>query len=419
MYRTKEHGANARELNKAMFKDVYKALDNGQMLGFAPEGASRFLPFMAKPLKTGVARIAYETVSRNLKENPDFQLKILPTGITFTHREKFRSDVVVFYDKPIIVDASWMEGNGRFDNYRDAIKELTKQLEESLHAKTINCPDWETTKVAMTAARLHRPLGTKISLGEYIMHLRGWVEILKPLESEGSNESGAKAPPSYLHPEVAYLRKKLLEYQELLISKRLKTSVSNDRVSGPHAEACLTYETTWDPLLDIITCASLFSSWAPTGTVEARMKFAVERPTMNDSVAEMKMLYNTVSVTVSAVVPFLTRWYVPFFVPPLLYLTIRFYEDGVASARSFYTLWKLLFLYKSTMAKLRSMRRECKSLVTKMASKLPEDAMGVADKGEEVVGEKDKDIPWYRLKWYEWTYTTFLYNLIMRRQKIE
>lgn len=424
VYRAKEHGANARELNKAMFKDVYTALDNGQMLGFAPEGASRFLPFMAKPLKTGVARIAYETVSRNLDTNPGFRLKILPTGITFTHREKFRSDVVIFYDEPIIVDASWMEGNGRFETYRDAITELTKQLEDSLHAKTINCPDWETTKVAMTAARLHRPLGTQIGLGEYIMHLRGWVELLKPLGDAEDAGDAEKRPPSYLHPEVPYLRKKLLEYQELLDLKKIKDErVRTIEFQGPMPRHVIIMRMVQRALLcvTLFTCASpVLVVWAPTWYLLKRREWKLlsKGPRWNDSVAEMKMLYSTVSVTVlMLIVPLLTRWYVPFFIPPVLYLTIRFYEDGVASARSFYTLWKLLFLYKSTMAKLRSMRRECKALVAKMASRLPESAAGAAAKGEEVVNEKDKDIPWYSLKWYEWTFTTFLYNLVMRRQK--
>jgi glycerol-3-phosphate O-acyltransferase/dihydroxyacetone phosphate acyltransferase len=80
------------------------------MLGFAPEGVSRFLPYMCRPFKTGVARIAYETVHRNMSTNPDFSVKILPTGITFTHREKFRSDVLIMYQKPIVVDKTWMEG---------------------------------------------------------------------------------------------------------------------------------------------------------------------------------------------------------------------------------------------------------------------------------------------------------------------
>ncbi|KAL3910696.1 MAG: hypothetical protein SGPRY_008963, partial [Prymnesium sp.] len=36
----------------------------GACLGFAPEGVSRFLPYMEQPLKTGVARIAIEAIQQ-------------------------------------------------------------------------------------------------------------------------------------------------------------------------------------------------------------------------------------------------------------------------------------------------------------------------------------------------------------------
>ena len=418
VYRTTEHGTDARELNRVMFKSVYDALDQGQMLGFAPEGVSRFLPFMAKPFKTGVARIAYETVSRNISANPNFSVKILPTGITFTHREKFRSDVVVIYGEPIVVDKSWMEGNGQFSSYKQSIIELTKRLEVQMHDLTINCPDWETTQVAMTAARIHRPLGTKIRLSEYVMHLRGWVELLKPRDNEDE-----AAPKEFSFDGAEYLRKKLLQYQAFLNYKQIKDEhVRCIEYQGPMPRHVIIMRMIQRALMTLVLlgCASPgILVWAPTWYLLKRRERQLlsKGPRWNDSVAEMKMLYGTGSVTLTLLlVPFFTRWYVPLLMPFAFYLTIRFYEDGVASARSFFTLWKLLFLYKSNMDKLRGMRRECKQLISKLAKKLPKTA-NIADGAAEVITEADVNIPWYSTKWYEWTYTNFLLNLFLRRQK--
>ena len=177
--------------------------------------------------------------------------------------------------------------------------------------------------------------------------------------------------------------------QELLDLKKIKDErVRTIEFQGPMPRHVIIMRMVQRALLcvTLFTCASpVLVVWAPTWYLLKRREWKLlsKGPRWNDSVAEMKMLYSTVSVTVlMLIVPLLTRWYVPFFIPPVLYLTIRFYEDGVASARSFYTLWKLLFLYKSTMAKLRSMRRECKALVAKMASRLPESAAGAAAKGK-------------------------------------
>ena len=68
------------------------------------------------------------------------------------------------------------------------------------------------------------------------------------------------------------------------------------------------------------------------------------------------------------------------------------------------------------MDKLRGMRRECKQLISKLAKKLPKTA-NIADGAAEVITEADVNIPWYSTKWYEWTYTNFLLNLFLRRQK--
>ena len=85
---------------------------------------------MAEPLKTGPARMALAAVELHMEKDENYQIKLLPTCITFTHREKFRSDVVLIYSDPIIVDKTWINNPKRFPTHEDAVKELQHLLRD-------------------------------------------------------------------------------------------------------------------------------------------------------------------------------------------------------------------------------------------------------------------------------------------------
>ena len=289
VYRTRDHGADARKKNEQMYTAVHETLAAGDMIGIAPEGTSRFLPFMAK-LRTGPARIALGAVSRMLPSNPKFCVKICPCGLTYTHREKFRSDVSIVYGKPIVVDASWLEGNGKYDDYEVAVRDLTIKIDARLREITINAPNWEIITAAMTAARIHRPLGTKISLTAYLQHLRGWVEMLKPV-----TEDGGRVVP--LDKDAVYVKTKLMEYQSVLDSKGIKDA----RVHATEQHGAIPkYVLISRMVKRFFLCALLFSCAIPGLVLWAPVWLAIkwgERcmmakgPRWNDSVAEMKMRY--------------------------------------------------------------------------------------------------------------------------------
>ena len=122
VYRAREHGDKAKDMNLEIFRKVIGALREGDCLGFAPEGVSRFLPYMEQPLKTGVARIAIDAVQQaSAAGDPTFAVKIVPVGLTYTHREKFRSDLCMRYVAPLTVDTALLSNfkaaDGTVDTY--------------------------------------------------------------------------------------------------------------------------------------------------------------------------------------------------------------------------------------------------------------------------------------------------------------
>jgi glycerol-3-phosphate O-acyltransferase/dihydroxyacetone phosphate acyltransferase len=93
-----------------------------------------------RPLKTGAARVALGF----LAQHPNSDLKIVPVGLNYMNREKFRSKVLVSFGAPITVDSSEVQ---RFkDGEWEPVKTLTDRLQKALESLTVNAPDWATLR---------------------------------------------------------------------------------------------------------------------------------------------------------------------------------------------------------------------------------------------------------------------------------
>jgi len=336
----------------------------GACLGFAPEGVSRFLPYMEQPFKTGVARIALEAIQQaEAAGQENFKVQLVPVGLVFTHREKFRSDLCMRYCEPILVSKATLKAHA---DLFGAARDITDRLSAALEEVTINAPSWEVTRLAITAVRLHQPLGPDFTLGQYLTLLRGWVEVLK------KNEGG----------QLAELKEALKSYQDLLDIKKIKC----ERVRRAQAvgQALPWYWCLWGMLQRLISASLLFTIaapglllWRPVWLYLKRREriLLAKGPRWNDSVAETKMVISFFACStfatccVAAGVFLWSPW------PPslliYLYITMRCYEEGVADMRSAFTLYKLLFLTPKTMALMVERRKHALSLLQPSLSLLP------------------------------------------------
>ena len=408
VYRSKDHGDKAKDLNLGVFEKVIAALRVGDCLGFAPEGVSRFLPYMEQPLKTGVARIALDAVQQAdaADAKSSFSVKLVPVGLCFTHREKFRSDLCMRYCPPITVDLALLQKHN--GDVRAAATDITGMLNAALESVTINAPDWETTRLAMTASRLHHPVGTEMALGQYLTSVRGWVEVLKIGDAK---------------PQVPALRAALSAYQDLLDEKKIKCErVRRAGVQG--GQALPWYWCLWGMLQRVLSCVILFIIALPGLVVWLPMWWYVKRqerylmskgPRWNDSVAEMKMLTAGCTLIFLALGIVLTAPYFrspyPFLCCGYLYTTMRCYEEGVADARSAFSLFKLLFLTPATMGKMVALRAAAKAAMDPAIALLP---TGVADV---LAQSADEARPSRALDYYFPWWVARLIMLVVRRKK--
>lgn len=55
-------------------------------------------------------------------------------------------------------------------------------MQEQISSGTIDAPSWDLVRSAKLASRMYAPLGTRMSLGDYIRLIRTFVEAFKASE---------------------------------------------------------------------------------------------------------------------------------------------------------------------------------------------------------------------------------------------
>jgi len=139
--------------NDAAFAALHQVLLDGRAIGIFPEGLSH-LDSQLAPLKTGAARIAID-VKRKAPARP---VHLVPTGLVYFTRHRFRSSVLIQFGAPVPVEAP-VDGE---DAARAAARALTAHMEARLRALTINADSWDTIWVLDGVRRLYQPAGLSL-----------------------------------------------------------------------------------------------------------------------------------------------------------------------------------------------------------------------------------------------------------------
>lgn len=62
------------------------------------------------------------------------------------------------------------------------IRLLTSRMQQMISSGTIDSPSWELVRIAKLANRMYAPLGTRMTLGDYVRGIRCFLDALKPPE---------------------------------------------------------------------------------------------------------------------------------------------------------------------------------------------------------------------------------------------
>ena len=197
VYRREEHDGEVD--NRQAFERVYEVLQSGNCIGIFPEGVSHVESSLTK-LKTGAARIALEASLRGAED-----LVVVPCGLNYIHRHRFRSQVLIEFGEPIVIGEQWIQPYS--NDAQRTIRELTDFIGDSLSAVTLNAPDWATLRFIQTVRRLYKPSSAVLTPGQYVELNRRFVDGYLAYMDD---------------PEMGRMRRKVENYQARLDMLGLK-----------------------------------------------------------------------------------------------------------------------------------------------------------------------------------------------------
>ncbi|CAG8592242.1 8622_t:CDS:2 [Ambispora gerdemannii] len=187
-----------------VYSAVYNIFSRSRCVAIFPEGTSHDNDHMLS-LKYGCAVMALGYLAS--KEPDSFgnkrTLKIVPCGVNFFNRHRFRSRVFVDVGNTIEVEERLVE------MYRQgACQELLKTIHSSLLEITVNAPDYDTLLFFKTASRMYR---------DKLSNLLDFAEKLALLRRIAKKYSSTTPPTD----EARRLKRDIVSYAQTLRSKRL------------------------------------------------------------------------------------------------------------------------------------------------------------------------------------------------------
>mmetsp|Transcript_11039 Transcript_11039/g.16907 ORF Transcript_11039/g.16907 Transcript_11039/m.16907 type:complete len:659 (+) Transcript_11039:72-2048(+) len=134
---------------KVVYGKVLETLAAKGAIGIFPEGGSHDRTDIL-PLKVGVALIAYSAL-----EKDGISVPIVPVGLNYFQRNRFRGRAVVEYGEPVYIDPSTLsayQGGGL--EKRRVCNELLQKIEDAMKSVLVTAPDYESLQLIYTARRL-------------------------------------------------------------------------------------------------------------------------------------------------------------------------------------------------------------------------------------------------------------------------
>lgn len=183
-----------------LFVDVWTALAEGSTIGIFPEGGSHDRTELL-PLKAGIAMFALGAVAKHGKP-----VAIVPTGLNYFRRERFRSRVIVEFGPAIVIQPDDPLVKLYGEKKRDATAQLLDTVTAGLNRVVHTAPSFEQLSLIYLARNLYAmQTNKKKKLSREQRHnlQRRFIDAYSQFSDE---------------PQVQELGKELAEYHETLRS---------------------------------------------------------------------------------------------------------------------------------------------------------------------------------------------------------
>ncbi|CAO3616064.1 unnamed protein product [Cunninghamella echinulata] len=201
--------------NAKLFEHTLDCLGKGGVIALFPEGTSYTAP-KHLPFKDGLSWATFEYLMQqqtNETKN-DISLPIIPVGITYTTKNKWRSDVVIEYGEPIYVDLNDLDAFQK--DPKTSVKNLTQKIAKGVEKGTVNAPDWDTADAASQARCILFGDARGIRLEDYAKVSQCFIDIFHPDVLDNDENNKNKNDGQFIK------ERKELKSQLLICSKNLK-----------------------------------------------------------------------------------------------------------------------------------------------------------------------------------------------------
>ncbi|KAI7892054.1 uncharacterized protein EV154DRAFT_506158 [Mucor mucedo] len=191
--------------NSQLYAATFEVLKLGEAVAVFPEGTSHTLPRLAA-FKDGTSFAALEYAKINHDLGGHKPAPIVPVGIVYPDKSKYRSVVIVKFGKPIEIEPLLPL---YLEDPKKAAKQLTRMTEEAMERLTVNAPDWDSKYAADMARWLLFP-GENGLMKDYIPVTQSLINAMHTLAEKDV--------------EIAKLAKSLVVYKLELDALLLKDS---------------------------------------------------------------------------------------------------------------------------------------------------------------------------------------------------
>jgi 1-acyl-sn-glycerol-3-phosphate acyltransferase len=140
VYRKQDHPTQMTK-NEGTLDAAADALKGDKAITIFPEGKSHSDPQLSE-IKTGAARIAYRAAKQGAK------VRIVPVGLTYQQKHRFRSRVLIQVGQPISVDDPKAEEV-------EWVRTLTDKVADGMRDVTLNLQSWNDLALIETAEQLY------------------------------------------------------------------------------------------------------------------------------------------------------------------------------------------------------------------------------------------------------------------------
>ncbi len=204
IYRKPPAGKEVAGSNEDSFERCYEYLGEGRVILIFPEGQSHSDPSL-RPLKTGAARLALGHRERH-GELP----RVLPVGLTFSRKGRFRGNVLIELGAPI----PFAPASGKAETAEPAeeqVRRYTEEIELGLERVTVNADSWEDVALLDLLQRFFTLRATAVKEAG----AKGKVALADKYRSLRRLIEGHRALRAVRPAEVEQLRLRLKRFDKL------------------------------------------------------------------------------------------------------------------------------------------------------------------------------------------------------------